>query len=76
MAKKSDNPPFPGVAQQRPRLPARKARLIVRSLAKRTVLAAGFAVTQLSIPEVDSRFQVFDPPLVDRLQAPITRYHE
>jgi hypothetical protein len=25
---------------------------------------------------MDSRFHMFDPTLVDRLQAPITRHHE
>jgi hypothetical protein len=39
-------------------------------------LAAGFAVAQLAIPEIDSRFHIFAPNLLDRLHSPITRYHE
>jgi len=48
----------------------------VSGLAKSTLLAAGFAAAQFSIPEVDPKFHVFDRTLVDRLHAPITRYHE
>ncbi|HEY5079315.1 MAG TPA: hypothetical protein VII43_05690 [Opitutaceae bacterium] len=55
---------------------ARKGRRAVRSLARGTLLAAGIAATQMALPEMDSRFHVFDPTLVDRLQAPITRHHE
>jgi hypothetical protein len=40
------------------------------------VIAAGIAAAQLSAPEMDPRFHVFDPGLVDRLNPPITRYHE
>jgi len=49
---------------------------MVRKLAQSTLMAAGFAATQFSIPEVDPRFHIFDPTLVDRLQAPISRHHE
>jgi hypothetical protein len=78
MAQKSDNPPFPGTASPKPAAPAAKKTIrIVRRLAKGTLLAAGIAVAQLgSIPEIDSRFHLFDRTLMDRLQAPITRYHE
>jgi hypothetical protein len=55
--------------------PKKKARL-ARSLAQSTLLAAGLAVSHLSPPEMDTRFHLFSPHLVDRLQAPITRYHE
>jgi len=48
----------------------------VRSLAHGTLLAAGLAATQMVLPEVDPRYHLFDPTLVDRLQAPITRHHE
>jgi hypothetical protein len=34
------------------------------------------AAAQASSPEMDARFQMFDPTLLDRLQAPITRHHE
>ena len=54
----------------------KKGRRIVRSLAQSTLLAAGFAATQMVLPEMDPRYHVFDPTLVDRLQAPITRHHE
>lgn len=49
---------------------------MVRSLAQGTLLAAGLAAAQVSFPEIDSRFHLFDPALLDRLQAPITRHHE
>jgi hypothetical protein len=55
---------------------AANAKRFVSRLARSTLLAAGFAVAQLGIPEIDSRFHLFDPTLLDRLQAPITRYHE
>jgi hypothetical protein len=55
---------------------ARKGRRVVRTLAQSTLLAAGFAATQMVLPEMDPRYHVFDPTLVDRLQAPITRHHE
>jgi hypothetical protein len=77
MANKHETPRAGGPARKR-RLScaATKGSRIVRTLARSTLLAAGFAVSQLGIPEIDSRFQVFDPTLVDRLHAPITRYHE
>jgi hypothetical protein len=53
-----------------------KGRRIVRTLAQSTLLAAGIAVTHLGVAEIDSRYQVFSPTLVDRLHAPISRYHE
>jgi hypothetical protein len=54
----------------------REGRRIARSLAQGTLLAAGIAATQIVLPEIDPRFRLFDPTLVDRLQAPITRHHE
>ncbi len=54
----------------------KKGRRVVRSLAQGTLLAAGLAAAQVSFPEIDSRFHLFDPALLDRLQAPITRHHE
>jgi hypothetical protein len=53
-----------------------KANRIVRRLAQSTLLAAGMIATQMGGIEMDSRFQLFNPTLVDRLQAPITRHHE
>jgi hypothetical protein len=59
------------------RLPAAtKAHRVVRKLAQSTLLAAGIAVTYMGLPETDPRYHVFNPTLVDRLQAPITRHHE
>jgi hypothetical protein len=49
---------------------------VARALAQATLLAAGIAAAQGGGPEMDSRFQMFDPTLLDRLQAPITRLHE
>ena len=76
---------MPRIAEQQPPAraepkraspPRRKGRSIVRALAQSTLLAAGIAATQVGCPEMDPRFHMFDPTLVDRLQAPITRHHE
>jgi hypothetical protein len=76
-------PQNPGTPAARARLASRrlaaaakKGRRVVRTLAQSTLLAAGFAATQMVLPEMDPRYHVFDPTLVDRLQAPITRHHE
>ncbi len=74
--KKEHNPARGPAAARRLSSAAGKGRRIVRTLAKSTLLAAGIAVTHLGVAEVDSRFKLFDRTLVDRLQAPITRYHE
>jgi len=77
MARKKENPHSPAAARPR-RLAsaARKGGRIVGTLAKSTLIAASIAVTHLGVAELDSRFQLFDRTLVDRLHAPITRYHE
>jgi hypothetical protein len=49
---------------------------MARKLAQSTLLAAGIAAAQASIPEIDPRFPVFNRTLVDRLHEPVTRYHE
>jgi hypothetical protein len=49
---------------------------MVRALAHGTILAAGIAVVRFATPEIDARFEMFDRTLLDRLEAPITRYHE
>ena len=77
MAHESETPANRG--QKKPtRLEAAggKGRRVVRTLAQSTLLAAGIAATHICPPEVDSRFHLFDRTLVDRLQTPITRYHE
>ena len=56
--------------------PAGRARRLARTIARSTAIAAGIAATQLAIPEVDPRFHLFNPGLLDRLNAPISRYHE
>jgi hypothetical protein len=77
MARNPENQQAPGPARpRRAVVAAKKGRRVVSALARSTLLAAGFAVAQLGIPEIDSRFHLFNPTLVDRLQAPITRYHE
>jgi hypothetical protein len=55
---------------------AAKAQRVARRLAHSTLLAAGMVATQMSGVETDARFQMFNPTLVDRLQAPITRHRE
>jgi hypothetical protein len=77
MPRKTENQPREGPARPRRTSAAvRTGRRIVSTLAKSTLLAAGIAVTHLGVAEMDSRFKLFDGKLVDRLQAPITRYHE
>ena len=55
---------------------ATRGTRMVRTLARTTLFAAGIAATRIGSPEIEPGFQMFDPTLVDRLQAPITRYHE
>jgi hypothetical protein len=73
MKRKSENPRV-----SHPETPRRRAsaRRVVRRIAQGTILAAGLAISQFAIPEIDPRFHLFDRTLVDRLQSPITRYHE
>ena len=49
---------------------------MARSLAHATLLAAGIAAVRFSTPEMDPRYEMFDRTLLDRLETPITRYHE
>jgi hypothetical protein len=77
MAQNRETQPASGPASsRRPDAAVGKRGRVVSSLARSTLLAAGFAVAQLGIPEIDSRFHLFDPTLLDRLHPPITRYHE
>jgi hypothetical protein len=77
MPRKSGHPrrPHPEGPLQR-KHPKVGARRIVRTIAQGTVLAVGLAAAQFAIPDNDPRFSIFNKTLVDRLQAPITRYHE
>jgi len=54
----------------------REGRRAVRKIAQGTLLAAGVAATQMAPPDGDPRFHLFNPAVVDRLQAPITRHRE
>ncbi len=74
-------PKRPEKPQSRPKAPETRpvphpGRGAVRKLAQSTLLAAGIAAGYMGLPEFDSRFQMFDPTLVDRLESPITRHHE
>jgi hypothetical protein len=73
MAPRKSNP---SARAKRVAASAAKAQRIARKLAQSTILAAGILATQMGGVEMDARFKVFNPTLVDRLQAPITRHHE
>jgi hypothetical protein len=68
--------PQPGIPGKRPASAGAKGGRIVRKLAQGTLFAAGIAAAHVSPPEMDPRYHVFDPTLVDRLRAPVTRHHE
>jgi hypothetical protein len=71
------HPPETPAARPAPSPPARdRGGRRVRQLAQSTLFAAGLAATQFSIPEIDPRFHVFSPHLLDKLQVPISRHHE
>jgi len=77
MARKSGNPRGSQPETPVPQKPAKHgARRIVRTIANGTVLAVGLAAAQFGMPDNDPRFSLFNKTLVDRLQEPITRYHE
>jgi hypothetical protein len=44
--------------------------------ARSRLLAAGIAASQISLPDTDPRFQLFNPAVVDRLHEPISRCRE
>lgn len=56
------------------RPPARPAGL-VRRVTHGALLVMGLKAAQL-VAEESMMFRVFDPTLVDRLKAPLTRYHD
>jgi len=77
MTKKPENAaPAGRTAPKRAPRGAARGRRTALSLARVTLLAAGFAAARFSTPEMDPRFEMFDPTLVDRLEPPITRHHE
>jgi hypothetical protein len=59
-----------------PRKIKAKSRAIARRMAQGTLLAVTLATAQLDTEEMPERKRLFDPGLLDRLRAPITRYHE
>lgn len=77
MPKHPEKPtPRPKEPSRRASPGAKKGASSVRKLAQSTLLAAGIAAGYMGLPEFDSRFHLFDPTLVDRLECPITRHHE
>lgn len=79
MARRQENPHSHAhrrLASKRVLNAGRRAKRIARQLAQTSLLAAGIAALQASTPEIDPRFPMFHPDLLDRLHAPITRHHE
>jgi hypothetical protein len=77
MPRKSENPRCSHPEAPVPHKPLKaRARRVVRTIANGAVLAVGLAAAQFAIPDNDPRFSIFNKTLVDRLQEPITRYHE
>ena len=76
MPRKHETPPAARAAAKPTPAPRARAPRIVRKIAQGTLLAAGLAATHIGGAEADPLFPLFDRTLVDRLEAPITRYHE
>jgi predicted SnoaL-like aldol condensation-catalyzing enzyme len=53
-----------------------KSRRIVRRMAQGTLLAMTIATTRFDGEEPGEKKRLFSAGLLDRLRAPITRYHE
>ena len=53
-----------------------KSRTIVRRVAQGTLFAVTIATARLDVEELGEKKRLFDAGLLDRLRAPITRYHE
>lgn len=53
-----------------------KSRAMVRRVAQGTLLAVTIATTRFDNEELGEKKRLFDASLLDRLRAPITRYHE
>lgn len=49
---------------------------MVRKITQGTLLALSLSSTQFGGDPANPDWKVFDPNVMDRLQAPITRYHE
>ena len=54
----------------------RKNGVLVRRLTQGALLAVTLAAARLDIEEMSEKKRLFDPGLLDRLRAPLTRYHE
>lgn len=69
-------PSRPGASSRRTAAARSRGERAVRRLAQSTLFAAGLAAGYMGLPEFDPRFHLFDPTLVDRLEAPLTRHHD
>ena len=59
-----------------PRKLKRKGRAIVRRMAQGTLLAVTLVAAQIDTEDMSQKKRLFSAGLLDRLRAPITRYHE
>jgi hypothetical protein len=65
------------VKASKPKKMKAKSRALVRRVAQGTLLAVTLASAQIDSEEsTPERKRLFDAGLLDRLRAPITRYHE
>ncbi len=76
MPKKAERPAGSGRPQAPKPEPAHGKGSLGRTLARTTLFAAGMAAARIGAPETEPGPRMFDPTLLDRLEAPITRYHE
>jgi len=53
-----------------------KKGVLVRQLTQGALLAVTLAAARLDGDEMSEKKRLFDPGLLDRLRAPLTRYHE
>jgi len=53
-----------------------RGRALARRMAQGTLLAVTLAASQMDTEKVSEKKRLFDPSLVARLRAPLTRYHE
>ncbi len=53
-----------------------KGRVLVRRVAQGTLLAMTIVTARIDTEEVGEKKRLFDSGLIDRLRAPLTRYHE
>lgn len=53
-----------------------RSRRIVRRVAQGTLLAVTIATTRFDVEELGETKRLFSAGLLDRLRAPISRYHE